>query len=121
MPHRANPTPAPTAAALALRPARSAAQALAWWRRWAGLMARVVAAIIGGYVLAALVSIAAAALPMPKTEGVMTGTLLSFLVYACAVVWVFAARSALRAWGGLLAAALPLLALAWLVWQGAQA
>ncbi|MDO4724628.1 MAG: DUF3649 domain-containing protein [Comamonadaceae bacterium] len=84
-------------------------------------MARVLAAIVGGYALAALACVAAAALPMPKTEGVITGMLLSFLVYASAVVWVFAARSALRAWGGLLAAALPLLALAWLVWQRAQA
>ncbi|PAT41234.1 iron uptake protein [Vandammella animalimorsus] len=111
MPHRATTTPAPTVTA----------PALAWGRRWTGLVARVIAAIVGGYALAALASVAAVALPMPKAEGVMAGMLLSFLVYACAVVWVFAARSALRAWAGLLAAALPLLALAWQVWQGAQA
>lgn len=114
MPHRATPTPAPTAPTVT-------APALAWGRRWAGLVARVIAAIVGGYALAALASVAAVALPMPKAEGVMAGMLLSFLVYACAVVWVFAARSALRAWAGLLAAALPLLALAWQAWQGAQA
>lgn len=37
----------------------------------------------------------------------MTGTLASFVVYACAVMWVFAARTALWAWLGLLMAAVP--------------
>jgi len=35
----------------------------------------------------------------------MTGTLASFLVFALAVMWVFAARTALRAWSGLAVAA----------------
>jgi len=35
--------------------------------------------------------------------------------YALAVVWVFAVRSAARAWAGLLAVAAPLLLAAWLV------
>lgn len=32
----------------------------------------------------------------------MTATLLSFTIYTCAVLWVFATSSALRAWLGLL-------------------
>ncbi|HEY0682572.1 MAG TPA: PepSY-associated TM helix domain-containing protein [Steroidobacter sp.] len=55
--------------------------------------ARVVAAIVGGYALAALATFALAQfLPMTKAEASMTATLLSFLIYACAVIWVFATR-----------------------------
>ncbi|MET1115171.1 MAG: DUF3649 domain-containing protein [Comamonas sp.] len=82
-------------------------------RRIAALLSRIVAALLGGYALAALTSLATLALPMDKTQGVLTGMLLSFVVYTGAVVWVFAARSARRAWAGLLIAALPLLLASW--------
>ncbi|MBV7486275.1 DUF3649 domain-containing protein [Bordetella sp. BOR01] len=82
------------------------------------LLSRIVAAVFGGYALAALTSVAAAALPMSRTEAVLAGMLLSFVVYALAVVWVFAVRSATRAWAGLLLAAAPLLLAAWPVWNG---
>lgn len=85
-------------------------------RRVGPLCSRIVAALFGGYALAALGSMAALALPMDKPQAVLTGMLASFAIYAGAVVWVFAARSALRAWAGLLAAAVPLLAAAWSVW-----
>lgn len=85
-------------------------------RRVGPLCSRIVAALFGGYALAALGSVAALALPMDKPQAVLTGMLASFAIYAGAVVWVFAARSALRAWTGLLAAAVPLLAAAWSVW-----
>lgn len=83
------------------------------------LLSRIVAALCGGYALAALTSVAMLALPMARTEAVLAGLLLSFLVYAGAVVWVFAVRSARRAWAGLLLAAVPLLLAAWSVWSGA--
>ncbi|MCC7701951.1 DUF3649 domain-containing protein [Janthinobacterium sp. GW460P] len=68
-----------------------------------GVASRSVAAIVGGYVLAALVTmLLSVTLPMARSEAVMTATLLSFAVYTCAVLWVFATRSALRAWLGLL-------------------
>ena len=79
----------------------------------APLMSRIVAAVFGGYALAALTSVATLALPMSRPEAVLTGMLLSFVVYALAVVWVFAVRSATRAWAGLLVAAAPLLLAAW--------
>ncbi len=79
----------------------------------AGLLSRIVAALLGGYALAALASVAALALPMDKPQAVLTGMQSSFLVYAVAVIWVFAARSALRAWTGLVVVALPLAAAAW--------
>jgi hypothetical protein len=36
-----------------------------------------------------------------RSEAVLTGMLLSFAVYAGAVIWVFAASDAWRAWAGL--------------------
>lgn len=77
------------------------------------LLSRIVAAVLGGYALAALTSVAALALPISRPQAVLTGMLASFAVYAGAVIWVFAVRSATRAWLGLVLAALPLLLAAW--------
>lgn len=85
------------------------------------LISRIVAAVFGGYGLAALGSVAALALPMAKPQAVITGMLASFAIYAGAVVWVFAVRSARRAWAGLAIAAVPLLLAAWSVWAGGAA
>ncbi|OTP70323.1 Iron uptake protein [Caballeronia sordidicola] len=82
------------------------------------LVSRIVCAIFGGYALAALTSVATLALPISKPQAVLTGMLASFIVYVCAVIWVFAVRSALRAWTGCLVVALPLLCAAWTVWSG---
>ncbi|HEX7865999.1 MAG TPA: DUF3649 domain-containing protein [Variovorax sp.] len=78
-----------------------------------GVASRAVAAIAGGYGIAALsATVLALCLPaafgMARSEAAMTGTLASFIVFALAVMWVFAARTALRAWFGLVVAALPL-------------
>ncbi len=88
-------------------------------RRIGSLLSRIVAAVLGGYGLAALASVAAVALPISRPQAVLTGMLASFAVFTGAVVWVFAVRSALRAWAGLLVAALPLGAVAWSVWAAA--
>ncbi len=65
---------------------------------------RAVAAIGGGYVLSAVAAaLLAVVLPMQPAEAVITATLLSFIVFCCAVLWVFAARTAWRAWGGIVA------------------
>ena len=79
------------------------------------LISRVVAALFGGYALAALASLAALALPLSKPQAVLTGMLASFAIYAAAVVWVFAARNALKAWAGLMLVAAALSPLAWSV------
>lgn len=89
--------------------------------RWSGLISRIVAALLGGYALAALFSVAVLALPISRPEAVLWGMQLAFLVYAGAVVWVFAVRSATRAWVGLVVATLVLLPLALWVWHGAGA
>lgn len=68
------------------------------------IAARIAAAVIGGYALAHTLSIALAA-PMPtaRAEAALSAIQGSFLVYTAAVLWAFAARSALVAWLGLLA------------------
>ena len=81
------------------------------------LISRIVAALFGGYALAALGSVAVLALPASKPQAVLSGMLLSFIIYTCAVIWVFAVRSAWRAWAGLVLAAIPLLLAAWHVWS----
>lgn len=87
-----------------------------WFSRFGPVMSRIAAALLGGYALAALSSVAALALPISKPQAVLTGMLASFFVYAGAVIWVFAVRNARRAWLGLLVAAAPLLLAAWSVW-----
>ena len=85
----------PMLAALSLTPAAR--------HRWM-VTSRAVAAVAGGYVLAALsAALLAVILPLPRADATLTGTMLSFLAYALAVMWAFAARHALRAWTGLLA------------------
>lgn len=54
------------------------------------LAARIVAAVVGGYLLASAVA-AATAVVMPGTGGVLSGTMLGFVVYPAAVIGVFAA------------------------------
>ncbi|MGE1173935.1 DUF3649 domain-containing protein [Pseudomonas sp. BW7P1] len=64
---------------------------------------RLLAAVFGGYLLAALASLTLALwLPLNRTEAVVTGMTVSFLVYLVAVLWCFACRSAWAAWVGLL-------------------
>ncbi|MDH0746208.1 DUF3649 domain-containing protein [Pseudomonas sp. GD03842] len=64
---------------------------------------RVVAALIGGYLLAALASVCMAQfLPLPRAEAAVLSMTLSFLVYLPAVLWCFACRTAWRAWYGLI-------------------
>lgn len=67
-----------------------------------GIASRAIAAILGGYAVTAItIALLSLALPMARVDAVMTATLLSFTVYTCAVLWVFAARDALRAWIGI--------------------
>lgn len=76
---------------------------------WA-VAARVALAILLGYALANASGILLAhVLPMPRSDAVMTGLLVSFAIHAAAVLWVFSVRSLHTAWIGL---ALPTLILA---------
>ena len=73
-------------------------------RSRAGIASRVIAAVVGGYALATLATLALAyGLPGSRAGALMTGMMASFAVYAAAIVWAFAARSATFAWTGILA------------------
>ena len=70
-----------------------------------------------GFAGTALLAIALSALaatvsaiyfPGTRAEAALFGMLLSFVIYTMAVMWVFAVRSAWRAWLGLLLPAIPL-------------
>jgi hypothetical protein len=74
-----------------------------------GVASRAVAAIVGGYALSALAAtVSAIYFPGTRAEAALFGMLLSFVIYTMAVMWVFAVRSAWRAWLGLLLPAIPL-------------
>ena len=78
------------------------------------IAARIALAALGGYALAGLASAALAlALPMDRADAASTATMLSFAVYAAAVLWVFGARRLATAAIGLM---LPAVALGGLVW-----
>jgi hypothetical protein len=71
-----------------------------------GVTVRALAAILGGYAVAALWAAGLARiLPQVRVEAALTATMIALMLYACLVMWCFAARTALRAIGGLLAAA----------------
>ena len=62
-----------------------------------GVAARLLAAILGGYVLTVAITwMLAVLLPQSRVDAVMTATLLSFLVYAVIILWVFAKKGSLR-------------------------
>jgi hypothetical protein len=89
-------------------------------RPWLGVLSRTLAAIGGGYALAATCSMfLALALPIARSQAVLTGMLMGIALCACAALWAFATRTALRAWVGIL---IPT-ALFWLgaMWIGARA
>ncbi|WP_462379251.1 DUF3649 domain-containing protein [Pseudomonas sp. Marseille-QA0892] len=73
------------------------------WRYRGAVLARAMAASVGGYGLAAAFAVfMARALPLDRAEAVLAGAIPSFLVYCAAVIWVFAARTAWRAWIGVI-------------------
>ncbi|AIS14872.1 hypothetical protein JM49_25335 [Pseudomonas chlororaphis subsp. aurantiaca] len=76
---------------------------------------RVLAAVFGGYLLAALSSVCMTLLlPVSRADAVVSGMMTSFLFYLVAVLWCFACRTAWQAWLGLLLPALGLAAIsAW--------
>ncbi|MBG7622385.1 DUF3649 domain-containing protein [Herbaspirillum sp. AP02] len=79
------------------------------------VFSRALAAVGGGYGVSTLSTmVLARLLPMAPADAVMTATMLSFAIFTCAVIWVFAARSAAQSWLGLALPALLLALVAWL-------
>lgn len=71
-------------------------------RPWLGVLSRSLAAIFGGYGLAATCSMFfAVALPIARGQAVLTGMMVAIVLCACAALWAFATRTALRAWLGI--------------------
>lgn len=65
--------------------------------------ARIVAALLGNYALcAAAVALGALALPwafgMARSEAVLLASLLGFVLFLAALIWVFTDRSLARVW-----------------------
>lgn len=86
------------------------------------VVSRIAAALLGGYTLTnVLAGSIARVLPMPPADAVFTMILASFAIYVAVVVWVFAARTASRAWLGLLVPAAASLALLVFVTSGSMA
>lgn len=85
--------------------------------RWL-VASRCVAAIFGGYALAAAwaacMSLWLQKTGMVRMDAVTTATMSSFVVHLCAAIWVFAVASTRRAWLGI---ALPATLLAAATWM----
>lgn len=83
------------------------------------MFSRVLAAVLGGYGLASVATIFLSyMLPSSLPEAVLGATILSFAIYTAAIIWVFSAASATRAWVGLLLPAAVMAALSWLFAAG---
>lgn len=80
---------------------------------------RIAAAVLGGYVLSSMAAVLLAyLLPMSTADALMIGLLVSFAIYAAAVLWAFSARSALQTWLGLLVLLLACTVLMWMLHDG---
>jgi hypothetical protein len=87
------------------------------------VLSRVLAASIGAYLLVNLANMALAfLLPAEQYQDLLLALQISFVFYTLAIIWVFAVRSATKAWMGLLAVAIPLALIdAWFYSQGTGA
>ena len=86
-----------------------------------GVTSRVLAAVVGGYLMAALASICLALwMPTARADAVITGMMSSFVFYLLAVLWCFACRNAARAWLGVMVPSVTFAALAGVGWWMAR-
>ena len=85
------------------------------------MTSRVLAAVVGGYLMAALASICLALwMPTARADAVITGMMSSFVFYLLAVLWCFACRNAARAWLGVMVPSVAFAALAGVGWWMAR-
>lgn len=67
------------------------------------IFSRVIAAIFGGYWVASVAAIVLASLlDGAQADRVLTAMLASYLIYCAVVIWVFAAKTAGKAWLGVM-------------------
>ena len=63
-----------------------------------GIAIRILIALLGGFILANLVAILISYLPADnKVDGIVTGMMVSFIVYTLVVMYVFSTKTALKA------------------------
>jgi len=67
-----------------------------------GVLSRCLAASLGGYALASAASVLLGSLlPGAPAQAAVAAMMLGLVIYAAAVIWVFACRSAAKAWLGI--------------------
>ncbi|KGJ97418.1 DUF3649 domain-containing protein [Colwellia psychrerythraea] len=87
--------------------------------RWS-VLSRVLAATLGGYILATASSFFISQLLMTsvgKYQAIHIGLMLTFIVYACVAMWVFSVKTATKAWLGLLKLSISFVVATWLLMQ----
>lgn len=91
----------------------------------AAVASRAVAAIGGGYLLAAACAATGARalvwLGMERADAALASTMLAFIIHAVAAMWAFGCASAWRAWAVIGLPGAGLAALAWMLARGAAA
>ncbi|MFC7368868.1 DUF3649 domain-containing protein [Vreelandella zhaodongensis] len=73
------------------------------------LFFRILAATLGGYIVAALFSVAALSLPLDIMMSLRIGMMGSFIIWAGVATWSFITPSLVRLWGAIGLAACGLL------------
>ncbi|MEH3121634.1 MAG: hypothetical protein PGN16_06570 [Sphingomonas phyllosphaerae] len=90
--------------------------------RIGSIVSRVLAGTVGAYALTslvtALVSLLLAGIGLDRAEAVTAATLPSFAIFAIIAMTAFRVRRAARAWGWLIALAVPMVILLLLLHQG---
>ncbi|PAU71953.1 iron uptake protein [Vreelandella alkaliphila] len=76
------------------------------------LILRILAATLGGYIVAALFSVAALGLPLDTMMSLRIGMMGSFIIWAGVATWSFITPSLIRLWGAIGLAACGLLLVA---------
>ncbi|SEG84803.1 hypothetical protein [Marinobacterium lutimaris] len=78
--------------------------------------ARVLLALVGGYILtSAILILLALVWPLPKAQALAASTMLSFLVYVAVVIWIFSVKRLRNVCAGLLISTLLCVGLIWLL------
>lgn len=76
---------------------------------------RVLAAVLGGYALAAaFATLLAFTLPLTRIDAVLVGLVTSFIAYTAAALWCFATKKLWKAWAGTMLPAGLFAAIAWI-------
>ena len=100
---------------------RSATTVPFWRRRRFNVLSRSMAAIFGGYSLAASGNVLMAlALPVAPGQAVIASTLIAIVLGALAPLWAFATDRVWKAWLGIVGPALMMLLLASIWPRGGQ-